>query len=97
MGKKKRNKVTGAVEYEIYKDRADLRKHYRARHFACRKPGCEDLAFTDQAQMAHHYAAIHGERIQINLAFRHESSDDEADELPDDYYQRKEYKRKLLK
>ena len=89
MGKRKRNKVTGAVEYEIYNARKDLRKHYKQKHFICKHQGCEDLAFKDQALQANHYAHVHGESIKIVLEFKRDS--DSEEELPDDYYQRKKW------
>ena len=33
---------------------------------------------------------VHGEQIKIQLAFKH--SDDESDELPEDYHQRQKWK-----
>ena len=49
MGKKKLNKKTGMVEFTLYKDLEELKAHYRAKHYVCRKgfPECEHLAFID--------------------------------------------------
>ena len=90
LGKKKRNKKTGATEYEVYKDISELRGHYRKKHHVCKKPGCQDLVFTDQTLLASHMMTVHGEQIKIQLAFKH--SDDESDELPEDYHQRQKWK-----
>jgi hypothetical protein len=49
MGKILINKKTGQVEFHIYKDVEDLRKHYKSKHFVCKRGVCEDLAFPDSA------------------------------------------------
>ena len=45
MGKKKKNKKTGLVEYEVYNDNYALHAHYKHKHHACKKKGCEHMAF----------------------------------------------------
>lgn len=87
MGKKKRNKRTGAVEYEVFKDNAALRAHCERKHYVCKKKGCAGLVFKDQALLAHHMAYVHGETMTIKLAFKHSDSED-SDQLPEDYHQR---------
>ena len=87
MGKKKRNKETGAIEYEVFRDNDSLRHHYRKKHYTCKKIDCIDLAFTDEAHLASHMLSVHNERMNINLGFKYESSDEES-KLPEDYYQR---------
>ena len=86
LGKKKRNKETGAIEYEVYRDRDALRLHYRKKHFTCKKLDCLDLAFTDQAHLASHMMSVHNEKIDVRLGITYESSDDEESKLPEDYY-----------
>lgn len=77
MGKKKRNKETGAIEYEVYKDRDSLRYHYRKKHYTCKKIDCIDLAFTDEAHLASHMYSVHGEKMNVVVGFKHDSSDEE--------------------
>ena len=89
MGKKLINKKTGQVEFHIYKDVEELRKHYRRKHYVCKKGCCEDLAFPDNAQLAHHCLSVHGEKMTVQLDFKY--SDDEEDDMPDDYDQRQRY------
>lgn len=61
MGKKKRNKRTGAVEYEVYADAAALRAHCNRKHYTCKKRQCEGLAFPDATMLANHMLLVHGE------------------------------------
>lgn len=89
MGKKLINKKTGQVEFQIYKDVEELRKHYKRNHYVCKRGACEDLAFPDNAQLASHCLSVHGEKITVQLDFKY--SDDEEDDIPNDYEQRQNY------
>ena len=37
QGKKKRDPKTGLIEFELYRDIYDLKKHYKKRHSVCKK------------------------------------------------------------
>lgn len=91
LGKKKRNKQTGLIEFTVYRDIEELRTHYRKKHYTCRKnlPVCVDLAFTDQASLAQHYLNVHREQIPLQVDFRYSSSEEELD----DAAQRKAFNR----
>ena len=52
-----------------------------------------DLAFADQASLVHHMLSVHNEKMNVNLGFKYDSSDEE-EKLPEDYYQRQAWKQK---
>ena len=61
QGKKKRDPKTGLIEFELYRDIYELKKHYKKRHSVCKKMQCSDLVFENQAELARHYLYIHNE------------------------------------